>query len=97
MKGNIENCLSNNYEFSYKNNQAQTINSFFNNNSALIQTDNQEITNLQYNNRNNNSINDFKIHKLISKYYVFKNFSKHFSNRNIFAFNFEHIIYTRAP
>ena len=72
-----------------------TLQQNYHNDYVLSQSDNQEITNL-LNNARNNIASNFKYNKLVFNYEL-KNCLKHLSCNNTLAFNFKHIIYTRAP
>ena len=97
FKDNFENCLAKNYELSYRSSHFKIEQINFQDNSRIFQTQSQEITNIQNNNRGNNSLNVFKNYNLISNCYTFNSFLKHYSNRRILALNLEYIVYTRAP
>ncbi|MBR2068153.1 MAG: hypothetical protein IJ877_00180 [Candidatus Gastranaerophilales bacterium] len=95
LKDNFEAHFANSSYSYYSAKSVQSVD--YHDNSALAQNNNQEITNIQNNNQNNNLLKNFKKNDLLKINYAFKKISKHFSYRNFSAFNFEHIIYTRAP
>jgi len=97
FKGNIEAHLAQNNIQYYKsiNSSIEHIN--FQDSSALVQANNQEITNFQNNSNNNNSLDKFKKYNLLKIDYTFKENQRLSFNADFIAFNFKHIIYTRAP
>ena len=97
FKGNFEAHIAHNNVQYYKNINSEVFQNDIQDNTALLASNNQEITKFQNNTKNNNSLDEFKKYNLLKTDYVFKEIQKRFSNRNFLASNFEHIIYTRAP
>ncbi len=97
LKDNFEAQLAYNCDISYNSYKASIQNTDYQDNSGLIQKNNQEITNLQNNLKNNNSLGNYKKYSAFINNYLLKNFSKCFKENNFLAFNLEHIIYARAP
>ncbi len=97
LKGDFEAQLNQNSYQSYSSAKSGIEQINYQDNSALVQADNQEITNLQNNTRTNSYLDKFKKQNILQSDYVFKEIVKHFSNRKFLAFNFKHIICTRAP
>ena len=97
FKGNIETHLAQNNIQYYKNINSSIEKINFQDNSALIQANNQEITSLQSNFKNNNSPDKFTKYNLLKIDYKFKEIQKNFQTCNLLTFNLENIIYTRAP
>ena len=97
FKGDIEAHFANDCQISQKssNNVIEQIN--FQDNFALTQNNNQEITNLQNNSRNYNPIFQFKKYFIISANHLFKNSNTALFNSNYLTFNYKYTIYTRAP
>ncbi len=97
FKSDIELHFANNCQISEKasNNAIEQIN--FQDNSALTQNNNQEVTNIQNNSKNYKTVFQFKKHFLISINHLFKNINIAIYKSNYPAYNLEHIIYTRAP
>ena len=97
LKGDFEAQLNQNSYQSYSSAKSGIEQINYQDNSALVQADNQEITNLQNNTRASNYLDKFKKQNVLQSDCLFHEIIKHFSNREFLAFNFEYIIYTRAP
>ncbi|MBQ8476585.1 hypothetical protein IJ531_05940 [bacterium] len=96
LKGDFENYLSYNTEISYNQKNTQIVQNTIPKGDIVQYNFNCEVSNIQNNNRNNSLFGIKKI-ILISINNARGINQKHFSNRNLLAFNPEHIIYQRAP
>ena len=97
FKGNIEAHFANDCTIAQKtsNNVIEQVN--FQDNSALVQNNSQEITNIQNNSRNYKPVFDLKKHFLFPKINYLKSKNAVLFSNVYLAYSFKHIINTRAP
>ena len=93
----FEEHFANDCAISQKSVQNEIVQINFQDNSLISQNNNQEITNFQNNSRNYNPVFRYKKYGFNSLNSLFSNVFKKFSYSDYLAYNFENIIYTRAP